>query len=146
MRPVILGMNNPLSEDPRAALLPHPVNCAGWRLWRMVNEVSGISRSEWCRRTERVNLLNSRDWDRRAARERGLELWSTMQGRSVVVLGLAAREVLWLPSVVYGRWQERDGVRWANLPHPSGRNLWYNEEMHRIFVGLFLEELVYNVR
>lgn len=135
-------MNNPYSTDPRLALYPSPERCAGWNLWQMVNDVCGISRLDWVRRTDRRNLLNERAWDPLRARAAVEGLWRTLEGRQVAVLGGSARAVLWLPVTPPVRWTVTDGVRWCLIPHPSGRNHFYNESLHRLIVGLRLEEMI----
>lgn len=139
-RLVIVGMNNPLSDRPESALLPYPVNCAGWRLWKMVNDVSGVSRAEYCRLTERVNLVNARAWDPARARETAAGLWSRLEGRRAVILGAATRTSLWLPQVGPASWTVSGGVAWCAVPHPSGLCREYNDPLMRVVVGLMLEE------
>jgi hypothetical protein len=141
--PVLVGMNNPLTPRSDAALLPYPVGCAGWRLWRMVHDVCGVSRAEWCRRTERVNLVDAQLWDAAAGARRGEELWSRWRGRRVVVLGAAVRNALRLERSPVLLWSEREGVRWCWASHPSGLCRDYNDPMVRLVVGLRLEELIH---
>lgn len=140
MRTIILGMNNPHSEREDAALLPHPRGVAGHRLWRMTHEVCGVSRAEYCRLTERRNLLNARDWDPVAARRGLQELEVVLQGRRVVVLGATARAVMWLPATTPGRWQRGPNYEWCYLPHPSGLCRDYNDPLMRLLAGLVVEE------
>lgn len=139
-RLVIVGMNNPLSDRPEAALLPYPVGCAGWRLWKMVNEVCGVSRAEYCRLTERVNLVSARAWDPYRAREAAAGLWSRLEGRRAVILGAATRTSLWLPQVGPASWTVTSGVTWCSLPHPSGLCREYNDQIVRIVAGMLIEE------
>lgn len=141
-RPVIIGMNNPHSTDSRADLMPHPSGVAGWRLWRLMADVSPISRGEFCRRTDRRNLLHARDWDPIAARRESEGLWETLQDRAVVVLGQATRNVLWLEDRPPLLWSVSRGVRWCLMPHPSGLNRWYNDSVCRAAAGHRLAQLV----
>ena len=141
-RPVLLGMNNPHSQDPRWDLAPFPNYVAGHRLWRLVHDVCGISRKEWMYSTDRRNLLHARDWDPVAAREESEGLWETLQERQVTVLGRATARVLWLPVTPPLVWREDRGVRWCYMPHPSGLCQWYNTELHRLAAGLRLEDLI----
>lgn len=142
-RAVVVGMNNPLSEDPRAALLPYPRGSAGWNLWRMVSEVCGVSRSEFRRSLEFVNLCDSRIWDPIAARRKYEALESGWEGRRVVLLGGAVLGVLNLqrPSSA-ALWCSRAGYEWCSLPHPSGLCREYNNPFARRVTGLRLEELL----
>lgn len=143
MEPVVIGMNNPHSDDPSMALAPFPERVAGWRLWHMVHEVTGIMRREYKRRTDRRNLLTGRDWDPVAARRESEDLWETLEDRSVLVLGQSVRRVLWLPVEEPLVWREDRGVRWCLVPHPSGLNRWYNDPLNRLAVGLRMEELIH---
>lgn len=140
--PVIVGMNNPLTDREDAALLPYPVNCAGWRLWRMAHDVCGVSRAEWMRQTERQNLCNSRTWCPHEARARGETLWRTLEGRTVVLLGRAVLAALWLQPRPMLLWSVSSGVRWCSVPHPSGLCRDYNDPLVRLAVGLRMEELI----
>lgn len=141
MKAVIVGMNNPLSEDPRAALLPHPKNSAGWRLWKMFHDVTGLSRSEFRRGFEFVNLCDSFAWCPYAARRKVEALWPHWRGRTVVACGRAVQGAMWLRPRVWGAYSVLDGVRACAIPHPSGLTREYNDELMRLMVGLRLEEL-----
>lgn len=109
----------------------------------MVNEVCGVTRADWCRLTERVNLLENTWWDPLVAARRGEALWKTLEGRRVVVLGAATRNALRLsrpPALV---WSVSSGVRWCWAPHPSGLCREYNDPLVRTVVGMRMEELIY---
>jgi hypothetical protein len=156
MSPVILGMNNPLSMDPRYALWPDPPGCSGWRLWKMLEERTGASQEDYVAGFERRNVLTGL-WSASAARgvlfgERGEtvlpiagSLVDQLRGRTVVLLGEAPRRVLGLrpdlvvPQVLYG-------VTWRCVPHPSGLCRWYNDRTNRETVGMLLENLLSEAR
>ena len=144
-RVVILGMNNPHSARQDTALLPWPRGCAGWRLWKMANEVCGVSRAEYCRLTDRRNLLDARTWDARRASERVEDVGTTLQGRRVVVLGRTLARLMWLPETTPATWQRggRFDFEWAYLPHPSGLCRDYNDQTMRLAAGLLLEEEIH---
>ena len=101
----------------------------------MVNEVSDISMDDWIAQTQRVNLLSDpvlpRDY-RGAARKRGEWLAPMIANRTVILLGA---------DVAYGmdfklmpfEWDTHR--RWAMIPHPSGRNLFYNSPVARRTAG-----------
>lgn len=140
-RTIIVGMNNPLSVEPRAALLPYPRGSAGWNLWRMAYDVSGVSRSEFRRSFEFVNLCDDRLWDPIAARAKYETLESAWAGRRVLLMGRAVLAVLWLATPLYDlRWRGGLGYQWCNLPHPSGLCREYNNKTFRLAVGLRLEQ------
>lgn len=134
---IIIGMNNPL--NPRIALYPSPVNCTGWRLWRMLHERTGADEQTYCDGFERHNLLAKRDWDRPLARARAEEFLPYLVGRRVVLLGSEVRAAFRLPPVLVTPVLDR-GVTWRQLPHPSGRCRWYNDPKNRAVAGLLLEE------
>jgi len=143
-RPVLLGMNNPVSSDPAHALYPHPPGCAGHRLWGMLNEAmpSGeqVSRSQYLRAFDRRNLVAGKTWSQAEARAGAGELTRELRGRVVVVLGQQPRQALGLPlhlihPIVH------EGVTWRQVPHPSGRNHYYNDATNRRVVGELLAEL-----
>lgn len=139
---VLLGMNNPNSARPDAALLPYPRGCAGHRLWAMVHDVCGVSRAEYCRLTERRNLLDARTWCYRAAAARVEDAWSVLQGRRVIFLGASLRALMWRPVTPPASWRrdEARDVTWSWLPHPSGLCRDYNDPMVRLIAGLHIEE------
>lgn len=141
-RPVLIGMNNPLSSDPRHALFPAPEGCTGHRIFMMLQSQNpGLSRADYLRVFDRRNLLQARAWDARAARGAAPALWAGLAGRRAVVLGSATRAALGLPRVPEVRWGEDGGVWWCLLPHPSGRCLWYNDPAQRAVAALLLDEL-----
>ena len=108
----------------------------------MVHDVCGVSRAEWCRSTDRVNLVDGPWWDPLAAADRGEELWRTLQDRAVVVLGAATRNALRLNPTPALVWSVSRGVRWCWAPHPSGLCREYNDPLVRHVVGLRMEELI----
>lgn len=147
-RVVILGMNNPHSERPDSALLPWPRGVAGYRLWSMVHDVCGVSRAEYCRLTDRRNLLDARTWCHRAATERLQDVGTMLQGRRVIVLGRTLAHLMWLPSTTPASWvaNSRFGCTVAYIPHPSGLCRDYNDPIIRVAAGLLVEEELCRVR
>ena len=140
MRPLLVGMNNPVSVDPRHALYPVPRGCTGHRLWLVLNELDGTSVSRYLRLFERVNLVQGR-WNAVTARARAQELRPTMSGRSSVLLGREVWGAFHLPRVeACASVDLHDAVVYF-VPHPSGRNLWYNDGDNRRRVGELLASL-----
>lgn len=144
MKPLLLGMNNPLSDDPEYDLYPYPENSAGWRLWKMLP--GEVSRREYLAMFDRRNLLRQKVWDQQAAREAAQELLPELSGRFVVVLGTQVRAALGLPAVrpleQMARTEQGTVLfSWIAVPHPSGRNRWYNEPGNKEQVGAMLLEL-----
>lgn len=140
MRPVLLGMNNPLSQRPEHALFPRPSGCTGNRLLRLLQRrVPEATERDYLRAFDRRNLLVGA-WSNARAREAARDLSVPLAGRTVVVLGGAVRRALGLPEQLVHP-VEMDGVTWRQLPHPSGLNHWYNSEECKDVAALLLEEL-----
>ena len=138
MKPLLLGMNNPLSDDPEYDIYPYPEGSAGWRLWKMLPE--GTTRAQYLDMFDRRNLLRAREWAVPAARTAAAFLLPELAGRTVVVLGAQVRAALGLPRTEPLVWRRSGPFKfdWIAVPHPSGRNLWYNEPGRRDEVGAML--------
>lgn len=144
MRTVLIGMNNPVSSDPEHSLYPAPPGCAGHRLAKMLCDVSMIGRGAYIKGFDRRNLLVGQ-WVPAAAREAAVrfEVENAVypQIGTVVLLGNEVRDAFrHAPRLVHG--YRRGGMTYRQVPHPSGRNPWYNDPDHRLVVGLMLEELL----
>lgn len=130
MKPLLLGMNNPISDEPEFDLYPYPEGSAGHRLWRMMPE--GTRRAEYLGAFDRLNLLRARQWRQADARAAAKVLLPSLDGRFVVVLGAQVRDALGLPKV---EWLSEQAYHvpgeyaftWVAFPHPSGRNRWLND-------------------
>ena len=133
MRPYILGLNNPQGNEP---LDPREPGTAGYRLWRMTTEVCGITMERWRNNTQRVNLLGYKvlPSDYRAiAAHRAEYIRGFVSKRLVIILG---------KDVANAMRHEAPPFEWVGshvmIPHPSGKNLFYNEHVHRVAVGQLL--------
>ena len=140
MKPLLLTMNNPLSERPDRALAPLPANSVGGRVWGMLNARTGATKSQYMRAFDRRNLLDRTEWCALAARDSAQGMLADLQGREVVVLGWIVAEAFGLQDKIIEPF-ERHGVLWRRVPHPSGRNLWYKKRENTAMVELLLEEL-----
>lgn len=141
-RPVLVGMNNPTSGRARYALWPDPVGCSGWRLWKMLQSVSGADQSQYARAFDRRNVLEGRSWDLGRARVQGARLLAGLEDRTVLLLGRPTLAALALPNAPALVWQTGEGLRrWCYLPHPSGLNQWYNDTLNALLAALRLEQL-----
>lgn len=145
MKPLLLGMNNPLSDDPEFDLYPYPDGATGHRLWKLLPE--GTTRAQYLAAFERRNLVRGREWSLAQARRAAQDLLPELAGRTVVVLGTEVRSALDLPKVeplsvrrtpIAGS----DFMTWIAFPHPSGRNLWYNNEANRLHAMYMLERIM----
>lgn len=156
MRPMLIGMNNPLSLRPGHELFPHPPGCTGWRIWQMLHSRTGALKHQYLDAFERRNLVRGEEYDRaqarRAARAIVDEVWDT--GRTIVLLGTAVREAFnhalcerstsdWAETLppVFVHPVRAGGCTWRQIPHPSGRNLFYNDPKNREVVAMLLQEL-----
>lgn len=124
-KPLLLGLDNPHSTNPRAALLPRPSGSAGERLFRL----SGMGWSDYRRAFDRANVCDISPSD--------------LEGRTTLVLGKEAWRKLGLPTVesfsrVFGI---SYGTLFIQIPHPSGRNHWYNSAKNRNRVSRLLRRL-----
>jgi hypothetical protein len=133
-------MNNPVSLDPKYALYPLPVGCAGYRLYEMLREADpSVRMHDYVHRFERINLVSG-PWDVGRARSRAEELRPSLAGVHVVLLG---RPVAWAfevdPRCSVCNFD--DDAIFHLLPHPSGRNLLYNDPGRRRAAGELLARL-----
>lgn len=143
MRVVIVGQAPSRTSDPRRPLS----GLSGRRL----EVTAGLEQGTLAARASLVNLLvrwpgyaegaHGDRFDREAARRSVSRLARRLDGRDVILLGrhvsrafgLELRPLRW--SVFVG---PACTFRVAMLPHPSGVNLWWNEERHRRAAARFL--------
>lgn len=134
---LLVGEDNPQSSDPRMALWASPTGCAGDRLRGILGLPHVAYYAMW-----RTNLCNP-TWSRPMAESRARELlYGTNPWRTVVLLGSkvagVATKVLGTPIAPMAwvpHWYEDDDgeheVSVACIPHPSGRNLFWNDAGNR---------------
>lgn len=161
LRPILIGMNNPVSTAPGHELYPLPEGCTGNRLWKMLQwRVPDASMRDYVETFERRNLVRGVDYDGMVARKNARAVVAELGGSgcTVVLLGRAVQAAFHLalaevplltaysgetkglpPLLVYP--QQAGGCTWRQIPHPSGRNLFYNDPKNREVVALLLEEL-----
>ena len=141
MKVILCGMNNPLHSDPRYALFPYPPGCAGWRILELLRiRLPDLTRSQYSRGFERINLVDDMVWDRWKARDKAAQLPSLYRGRTIVLFGDGVRRAVGLPKELIHP-IERDGVVWRQLPHPSGRCRWYNDPEARDLASSLLYDM-----
>lgn len=118
-------------------LFPLPRTSAGGRLQKLM----GVTRGTYLRVFDRVNLLqqfpgkHKRDdkFPMAQARIAAGAMWPMLRGREVVLVGRNVACAFDLSSIAFHNWMEieEDDIRIAVVPHPSGRNLWYNSELNK---------------
>jgi hypothetical protein len=144
---ILLGMNNPVSTKPGHELYPWPEGCTGYRLHAMLSELDpAITRSAYLRMFDRRNLLRG-PWTAEGGRRVAARLRGELESRrdlNVVVLGADVWRALGLDrrTELLSHCQELTGPVWWRVPHPSGRNLWYNAECNRVRVARLLLQLL----
>lgn len=142
-RPVLIGMNNPVSSNPEHALYPYPPGCTGHRLLEMLqSRMPDVGRREYLGRFDRRNLVPHKTWSASIAAKHADELFVTFfgTGRTIVLLGNDTVKAFNIPRLLIHP-QIVGGATWRQIPHPSGRNLWYNSETNRALVAALLEDL-----
>jgi hypothetical protein len=136
MKPMLLGMNSP---DPGYEVLDPTVG-SGLRLVELIGR-------DAFDKFDRSNILDRRQWSRVEARARADMVISSMKGHNVVVLGNEAWSTLSLPScrklefIVRNSRVDEFGDKWYKVPHPSGRNLLYNDQKWRDKARNLLREI-----
>ena len=159
VRPLLVGLHNPLSPEPEFALYPLPERGTGGRIADMLRP--DFTRSEYLRAFDRVNLLehdervSGKEYAARLQRARVRLIEHVVAGRyqTLVLFGAdvwgAVAPVARPARPQWLRWDNLDvvdrGVGWRvrflTLPHPSGRNLWYNNSANRAAASRALREL-----
>jgi hypothetical protein len=103
----------------------------------------GVRMHDYVHRFERINLVSG-PWDAGAARTRAEELRPSLAGRRVVLLGREVARAFGIQSSVFSEECDvdaLDGPTFYLLPHPSGRNLLYNDPGRRLAAGELLARL-----
>jgi len=139
-------MNNPVSSDPAHALYPHPEGCTGHRLYEMLrSRIPGVKRHDYLSAFDRRNVVPYKRFDKTMAVEGAhiLEREFYGSGRTIVLLGADTVAAFGIPRLLVHP-QIIGGSTWRQIPHPSGRNIWYNDEQNKLLVSMLLEDL-YNV-
>lgn len=157
MKPIVVGLSNPHSDDPEWALWPQPEGSSGHRLLEIVREeLPELTRHRYASALTRRNLLLHGEPEHREtlAHARGRLLGDLAhdglleEGSRVVLLGAVVRDAVarrrgwlrWWPVTV----DELGGaeVRMIAVPHPSGLNRYYDRAEHRRRVAEVLAGLI----
>ena len=139
-KPILMGMNNPLSRRPEHALYPSPPGCTGHRIWKMLSARTGATEEQYLAAFDRRNLQNARLWTATDAWAAAEAMLPQLRGRLVVLLGVEVRKAFGVPPLLVHP-QTLHGVTWRQLPHPSGRCHWYNAPRNKRVAELLLAEL-----
>lgn len=129
-RILLVGEDNPISAAPEHALFCAPAGCAGQRLQELI---FGLPRLQYLA-LWRTNLCVG-GWSARRARARAGELVASGSPWNIIVmLGRKVAEAFARtdPEVLLGEVAPFSAVavgdvRFASLPHPSGRNTVWNQ-------------------
>lgn len=142
-RPVLVGMNNPVSSLPEHALFPYPPGCTGHRLLEMLqSRVPEATRKQYLERFDRRNVVYAKEFNKKIAADGARALHEEFWGskRTIVLLGRDTVAAFGIPPLLIHP-QIVGGATWRQIPHPSGRNFWYNVEQNRLLVAMLLEDL-----
>lgn len=114
---LLVGEANPYGGDPSYALYPAPEGSAGGRLCSLI---MGLRIRTYRNLFARANLCPHR-WSVRVARDRAAEIrfWNG----PIVLLGRKVSDAFGVPYEPFGIFGEG---KFLVLPHPSGRNLFWN--------------------
>lgn len=124
----------------------HP--CEG-RVGRRLAELFGTAYEQYVRETDRINIVvrspGRSNWQgmafpRRLMPRRLRMLCLMMTERHSLILGKRAATVLGLDSLDYFRWHPTLGGWVAIIPHPSGRNRWWNSLINRRCAVRFMHQ------
>lgn len=131
--------------NPHTPMWPDPPNMAGARLARML----GLSKTEYLRTFRRANLLNEYPgptFPLSRARPHAAPLAQQLSPLPLVLLGRGVAGAFRFPGQDICTWVDYQlecvWIRAAMVPHPSGRNLFYNCPERTKRVATWLREQV----
>jgi len=105
-----------------------------------------VTKLEYLRGFERINILDSAVWSASAARERVDMILERIRGRRVIMCGVTVPKIVGVHFEQWCEWDEAMSLiapvfEFCVIPHPSGRCREYNDSGMRSCVGdLLLEE------
>lgn len=142
MRPLLVGMNNPLSRHPDDALYPEPPGCTGHRIWRLL---APMTQEEYLERYDRTNLVEGLAWSSERARLNSGRILDLMPGRRTIILGAETQAALGYRKLERMAWHPCARGKFLLMPHPSGRNTWFNDPRNRALAAHYLREALDHV-
>lgn len=105
-------------------------------------EYANLSWGRYLVETERRNLFSEPvdPWPARLALQVAANVWPSLVGRRTILLGKKVAAAFSV-QLVELRWHKIDnqGTELALVPHPSGRNVWWNDAANRAAARRFLE-------
>lgn len=143
MRTLLVGLDNPHAEDPGMALYPLPRGATGDRVCGLIAEVvDGYTIADYLRDFGRANLYPVG----RAFAGRGATQVDRLMARWVLAYARAAgfQNLVIFGDRLLRAFDLERGSGWPkvhHLPHPSGRNTYYNDQRHRREAGELLAGL-----
>lgn len=152
MRPLLIGQApgpNTRSDKP---LFPYPSTSAGGRLQQM----TGLTRGQYLRTFDRMNLLqhfpgsvqNGDSFPLSKARPAAQAVEQVLGGRRVVLVGRNVATAFGFRESPFFEWFDQPiwGYEAVVVPHPSGRNHWYNNEENRALARCWWAEFVLSLQ
>lgn len=150
LRPLLIGQAPGPHTHPDLPLFPEPRTSAGGRLLAL----TGLSHNEYMARFDRVNLLyhyfgkHANDVDKfpqAQARAAAEAMRSFLVGREVLLVGRDVATAFGHADTPWLEWHTDPWeFRFAVLPHPSGRNHWYNCSENKLAASNFMRAWVSN--
>lgn len=153
MRTLLIGLDNPHSRNPHHALLPMPDGATGDKIVQLIDEAmsADYSPAKYLRDFARLNLYpgeaarsgkGATSTDRLLARM-CMILIAQAKYSGVVLFGKRVQTAFG-DFVTFDNDTDSKMVNFATfyaLPHPSGRNRWYNVPENRQYAARILESL-----
>jgi len=144
VRPVLVGLNNPHSDDPEKALATDRHGSSGYKLWLMLKEAANrngqdLSEADYLARFNRINLTDAIQFNVHVAKARVPQLIASFRYCRVVLCGTRVPMILGLKHTGFHLGPQH-GKEFAYyvIPHPSGLCREYNDPNMREAVGNLL--------
>ena len=118
-------------------MYPYPPRSAAGRL----KDIIGFTTREYLLSFARANLLDTypgKAFPVKLGRQAVDGVIERMRGKPLLLMGRGVANAFGAGALEVLTWCEIEpGVRVAVIPHPSGRNVWYNDEANRAAVRAF---------
>jgi len=156
MRTLLVGLDNPHSTDPKNALAPLPANATGSRIVEMIQtSLTDYTMRDYLRDFDRLNLypIKAAASGKGATKtDRLMAQWCLMVAvvagyDNIVLFGNRVRaafaDIVELDADLALDYRTIDAdwlvkghrLTFFAVPHPSGRNRWYNDKRNQVAVG-----------